>query len=581
MTTPLHVRQLLQSTANCARPPILKTTQSLPVLVCPHAFLVLGGAQVDSADELRRVWASRRRVYSSKTVASCESKLAIPSRSSLDGGGPADVLIRLAMPFRPVRQPPGCSATDTDGTATAPAFSRPLEAAYGASAEDVVEIVRAAAAMSARLDGPIRIVGFSIDVGPACWDDSLSAAAEVELAAARGVVPPPPGTGLAAARTPPGTGLAAALTPPGTGTGSRSSLSGSVAAPGEAVASASLSKDIDAAVATAVEMARCAATAAVDTAVASSLAKATIVEGASGEAKGEDGVGRSRTTPAPRAPFAFQRLHVTGLGEGGARGEPLTALKEALYRRIPKAGSDGGGGVGTASAGGAGGKPFAVSADATAYLVAGGVWSTVASIIGRKGVAPVADPSIVRAAEARGGTGDGKFSGSGGGSGSDSCNGSGIGSGTGSCSGSGSGGEKTGDDGGGAMYYIDDGCYGSLSGALLRGVQMNPSPLFSAAAGEPSMDQDEQGAATATASANAGSGSFDAASAVSRESLPCTVWGPTCDGLDCVSRVTPLPDNMEPGRDWLFFPDTGTRAGADATDFNGLKPLDLFYCLRQ
>ena len=540
------------------------------MLTYPHACVVLGGAEVDSADELRRVWASLCKVNSRRTAASRESKNTIPSRLEPNGGSPADVLIRLAMPFRPVRQAPDFSATGAGEAATAPAFSRPLEATYGASAEDVVEIVRAAAATSAMLNGPIPIVGFSIDVGPACLDDSLSAAAGVELAAvAAAATLPLPDTGLTTARTPLGTGLAKGLTPPGTGTGARSPLSGSAVAPGEAVASAALSKDIDTAVATAVEMARCAATAAAaavtDTAYASSLAKTTIVEGAHGESKGEGGVGISKTTPSPRAPFVFQRLHVTGLGEGGARGEPLTALKEAVYRHLPKTGSDDGRAVGTASAGGAGGKPFAVSADATAYLVAGGVWSTVASIIGRKGVAPVAGSSTARAAVAGGGSG----------SGSVSCRGS----------------EKFGDDGGavdanpgggGAMYYIDDGCYGSLSGALLRGVRMQPLPLSPAFADEPSAGQDEQGTASATDLVNAGSsGSTDATDAVSRESLPCTVWGPTCDGLDCVSRVTPLPDNMEPGRDWLYFPDTGTRTGADATDFNGLKPLDLFYCLRQ
>ena len=510
-------------------------------------FLVRDDVQVDSADELRRVWASRRRGDSSETASSRESKNAMSCCNP--DGGPADVLIRLATPLRQARQVPDCSPTaPTDGGSTAPACSRPLEGAYGATAEAVVEIVKAAAATSAWLDGPIPIVGFSVDVGPACWDDSHAVAEEVYSPPCAGSYPP---------------------------------LDDS-AAPGEAVASVTLLADIDAAIAAAFEMARCAAaaatTATADTAIATSLARATIVEDANSKTKGKRG-NISRTT-RPRAPFVFQRLHVTGLGEGGARGEPLTALKSVLCRYLPKAGSNNGS---AASVGGAGGKPFTVSADATAHLVAGGVWSTVASIIGRKDVAPVADSSIVRAAKAGGGSSTGIVSDSGEVNVSSSGSVSGSGSVGGSGGGSGGSDISRGDgvaidaDTRGAMYYIDDGCYGSLSGALLRGVQMQPSPLSPAFPSEP--DHEEKDAANSTTSTDAGSPG--AGAAVPREYPLCTVWGPTCDGLDCVSRVTPLPDNMKPGRDWLFFPDTGTRAGADATDFNGLKPLGLFYCLRQ
>ncbi|CAM9671161.1 unnamed protein product, partial [Ectocarpus fasciculatus] len=88
-------------------------------------------------------------------------------------------------------------------------------------------------------------------------------------------------------------------------------------------------------------------------------------------------------------PFSFRRLHVTGLGEGGARGEPLAALKAALSRLLPTAAAvtatlscthGDGSASGSASVAPAC-SPIVVSADATEHLVASGVWSTVASII--------------------------------------------------------------------------------------------------------------------------------------------------------------------------------------------------------
>ncbi|CAM9719432.1 unnamed protein product [Ectocarpus sp. 8 AP-2014] len=141
------------------------------------------------------------------------------------------------------------------------------------------------------------------------------------------------------------------------------------------------------------------------------------------------------------------------------------------------------------------------------------------------------------------------------------------------------------------MYYVDDGCYGSLSGALLRGTQMRPSALRV----RPAVLIDDHNSAMSPTSSNAASetrihGQTDHGPSTSdalahrrtacRNELPCTVWGPTCDGLDCVCRMTQLPDDMEPGRDWLFFPDVGIRGGADVTGFNGLKPLETFYFVR-
>lgn len=588
--------------------------------------------QVDSADELRRIWAASRKVKlsvgarsRSETAHGCTAT-TLPHSRAAAVLGPASVMVRLAMPYRSRRQ-------FSDGFAEAPAvtdFSGACEAVYGAEVEDVVELVRAATATTAapvdpecgmtkehstpgsRTGNSLPIVGFSIDVGPACWDDALAGSAAVL---------PPFGEMRPDAPCP---------TPATAATGVASE------GPGEAIPSTALAESIDAAVSFAVNMARVAAEAAAAAAVAAMPTSPAATVGADGDATGnrrEDGplttanvgsTSRRLTTtttpaltssPSSHPAFSFQRLHVTGLGEGGARGEPLVALRAALARHLPGATAAGAGATATSAAaaapsgshGSSGsrsggtlpsrapvGRPIVVSADATEYLVSGGVWSTVASIIGRKSVSSVAaaidadhySPTPPSPTEVSGVAVAGTRE--------ETC-----------CPSASEGvvdGEGAGADAGGAMYYIDDGCYGSLSGALLRGVQMQPSPLrahlpqpqhelgslsapaaaAAAAADEPGPDSQVGGEKSTRAGPARTSGTAsEPPKPCVKELTSCTVWGPTCDGLDCVCRTTQLPDDLEPGKDWLFFPDVGIRSAADTTDFNGLKPLDSFYFIRQ
>ena len=389
--------------------------------------------------------------------------------------GPAEIIVRLAVPSQSKRKPSdGISSTTTSGVVGT------LEAVYGAAVEDVVGIVRAAAETrclksSHCCECAVNIVGFSIDVGTASWNDALTAAS------------------LASAGDPctPSTGIAAE----------------------EAVASGVLARDFDAAVASAVEAARLATDC---VSARKSSVRGPGDEGAGALASRAGKSGSASTLSPP--PFSFRRLHVTGLGEGGARQEPLALLKSSLSRHLPATGR----GVG---------RPVLVSADATEHVMAGGVWSTVSAVIGRKCLPP-----------------DGA---------SQASDGGGCSPGEAKVTGS-------------TMYYIDDGCYGSLSGVLLRGVQMYPSHLLRG-------KRDVGDLFSPSVAAK----DFVAGEGATPGLVPSTVWGPTCCGLDCVSRVTPLPVDIEPGRDWLLFTDVGIRGSADSTDFNGIRPLDCFYCVSQ
>ncbi|KAI5966627.1 SPE1 [Candida theae] len=49
-----------------------------------------------------------------------------------------------------------------------------------------------------------------------------------------------------------------------------------------------------------------------------------------------------------------------------------------------------------------------------------------------------------------------------------------------------------------------------------------------------------------------------------------SIWGPTCDGLDCVSTKSALHCEVEVG-DWIYFPNLGAYTSAAATQFNGFE----------
>lgn len=61
-----------------------------------------------------------------------------------------------------------------------------------------------------------------------------------------------------------------------------------------------------------------------------------------------------------------------------------------------------------------------------------------------------------------------------------------------------------------------------------------------------------------------------------RPIIPCTVFGPTCDSLDCVCKDTLMP--LLGIGDWLFFTDMGAYTSAAATHFNGFDgAVDYVY----
>lgn len=105
-------------------------------------------------------------------------------------------------------------------------------------------------------------------------------------------------------------------------------------------------------------------------------------------------------------------------------------------------------------------------------------------------------------------------------------------------------------DGGKTRVYINDGLYGNLNCILYDHQEVDPLVLTSNGA-----FVDTVQGTTAT---------------------EYSIWGPTCDGLDCIAKSCRLPHDVTTG-DWIYFENAGAYTSTAATAFNGFT--NDFECL--
>lgn len=98
------------------------------------------------------------------------------------------------------------------------------------------------------------------------------------------------------------------------------------------------------------------------------------------------------------------------------------------------------------------------------------------------------------------------------------------------------------------MIYINDGVYGNFSNIIFD--HQHPDAKVLRRRGETVYD-------TSLASASV-------------DGVECSIWGPTCDGIDLIAEKTMLPDVVDVG-DWLYFEDMGAYTKCSATQFNGFS----------
>jgi ornithine decarboxylase len=116
-------------------------------------------------------------------------------------------------------------------------------------------------------------------------------------------------------------------------------------------------------------------------------------------------------------------------------------------------------------------------------------------------------------------------------------------------------------------YTIGDGIYGSFNNLLYDHAVATPVPL------KLSDNYLQRSTPVVTAAMAA------AAAAVPRPAdwVSSTVFGPTCDGLDCVCKQALLPPDLSPGRDWLLFEGMGAYTLAAGSTFNGIQRATVIY----
>jgi ornithine decarboxylase len=103
------------------------------------------------------------------------------------------------------------------------------------------------------------------------------------------------------------------------------------------------------------------------------------------------------------------------------------------------------------------------------------------------------------------------------------------------------------------MYYVSDGVYGSFNCILFDHAKVFPKVLR-----------------------KGGKICFNGNKINHPEpKYECSLWGPTCDSMDCISRKEELPE-LEVG-DWLYFENMGAYTLAAASTFNGFPRASLIY----
>ncbi|KAI9000228.1 pyridoxal-dependent decarboxylase [Gaertneriomyces semiglobifer] len=100
------------------------------------------------------------------------------------------------------------------------------------------------------------------------------------------------------------------------------------------------------------------------------------------------------------------------------------------------------------------------------------------------------------------------------------------------------------------MYYINDGVYGSFNCLMFDHAVVTPRVLTR-------------------------NGMFMHRQVPQEAEFACSMWGPTCDSIDCIGRNFSLPE-MQVG-DWVHFDNMGAYTMCAASNFNGFKKSTIIY----
>lgn len=106
------------------------------------------------------------------------------------------------------------------------------------------------------------------------------------------------------------------------------------------------------------------------------------------------------------------------------------------------------------------------------------------------------------------------------------------------------------------MLYLNDGVYGNFSSIIFD--HQNPIPRL-LKTNKGFMTGNEAGGVVDRR---------DGLESPSTGAVEYSIWGPTCDGIDCISQICSFNEVIEVG-DWLYFEEMGAYTKCSATRFNG------------
>jgi ornithine decarboxylase len=112
------------------------------------------------------------------------------------------------------------------------------------------------------------------------------------------------------------------------------------------------------------------------------------------------------------------------------------------------------------------------------------------------------------------------------------------------------------------MLYMNDGVYGNFSSIMFE--HQHPIPQILSTHRKPDGFNYSTESLTDSGYTSAEEGVSESGGKI----IEYSIWGPTCDGIDCIAEKWASTDTVDVG-DWLYFEDMGAYTKCSATRFNG------------
>lgn len=123
------------------------------------------------------------------------------------------------------------------------------------------------------------------------------------------------------------------------------------------------------------------------------------------------------------------------------------------------------------------------------------------------------------------------------------------------------------------MYYVNDGMYGSFNCLTFDHATVTAQVLLKN--GKFVFGKEQSDNASSSEGDSVYSSDDDACMSSSDNTFKCSIWGPTCDSIDCIGKDLMLPQ-LDVG-DWLVYQDMGAYTMCAASAFNGFRKSAIIY----